>query len=617
MDADDTVREHLSQIFPHVDGWFIQNCIDDAKRRSVGSDSADILTLCIDIILDDQNKNNADEIVYVGTKKVATNVGAKDKPDILYVDDHEIENNLTEFVATNSHVEVFNSDSHFKEINSNNSMGEPGQTTSPSYSSVLQHITDIFPDVDHDRVKLLFAEGHNVNDIVNYFLENPHLLNPCNPASSEIHVPVSPSQAHPTVRKDVNYFEEYSSFASILYKEQCLDLLKNDFRQVYVADIRRAWRAHNYHYAPTRKFLEERLVAMGHSCESSDSDSPLLTTVVIPITSSSPNKPCTLSIMRLLGRKRNPILPPEELDQELMRELEFVKKQKMLKAEKLNEIYALHLNEQQYKEEGQLIECGCCFAEFPFEDIVQCSDGHLFCLTCLQSYAKEVIFGSAIATVKLHCMTDGCTKQFPYSQLKKCLSEDEIAKYQDRLQEDCLSKVDLGPNLIHCPFCEFAAIVPENDKVFMCLNLNCKKVTCKECQEEWKDHFGLKCSEVEKKSHTNLRLSYEEKMTMAKVRKCSKCSCQFTKSDGCNKMTCRCSQTMCYICRKPCIDYSHFCSHPRDPGHKCTKCSACSLWTDPSEDDELAVKQFEKEARDAKRKLDEELVLSPAKKKKV
>lgn len=46
------------------------------------------------------------------------------------------------------------------------------------------------------------------------------------------------------------------------------------------------------------------------------------------------------------------------------------------------------MNEQLMNElaalDGALIECGCCCADVAIENSVQCSEGHLFCRTCLQ-----------------------------------------------------------------------------------------------------------------------------------------------------------------------------------------------------------------------------------------
>lgn len=614
MDAEDTVKKFLTEIFPQVGGDLIHNSVEEAKRRSVGLNSSDILPICIDLILGSgreiylSGKQPSDDIIFVGSKKVDSN-SERNKWPLLYVEDEK--NECVGSSETSCEVRIHpEPEASVQELRVGNFMSQPNQTASSNYSSMLQSVTQVFPGVDCEYVKLLLIDGRDVNEIVNFLLENPHLQN--RPTASKENLP---PKDIPT-KKHINYFKDYSSIVSFTYQQQCIALLKNDFRKLYVEDIRAAWNKYNHHYAPTRKCLEDSLVAIGHSCDSSGSDtnlSYLSPTIAVPI---APEKRSSIvTITRLLGRKRNIVPIPGSLDEELAREMEFVKKQRMLDEEKKDEIYALHLNEQQYEEEGQLIECGCCFGEFPFENIVQCSDGHLFCCKCLESYAKEVIFGSAIATAELHCMSVDCNRPFPYDQLRKVLTEEEIVKYQEHLQEDCLSKADL-PNLIRCPFCKFAAIVAMHDKEFRCLNPKCLKVTCKDCQEEWKDHFGLKCSEVEKKSQTNLRLSYEERMTMAKVRKCGKCSCQFMKSEGCNKMTCRCGQTMCYVCRKSGIHYGHFCSHPRDPGKKCTQCSSCSLWSDPSEDDELAVKQLECEAKEAKRKLEEDLALL-AKKQKV
>lgn len=51
------------------------------------------------------------------------------------------------------------------------------------------------------------------------------------------------------------------------------------------------------------------------------------------------------------------------------------------------------LNEQIATDEGSLMECGCCYGEYAFEALVQCSEGHLFCKLCLQRYCEQTVFG--------------------------------------------------------------------------------------------------------------------------------------------------------------------------------------------------------------------------------
>ncbi|EDO43053.1 predicted protein [Nematostella vectensis] len=304
--------------------------------------------------------------------------------------------------------------------------------------------------------------------------------------------------------------------------------------------------------------------------------------------------------MKLLKGKRAQRFSSLPVFPNLQKEVDFISSYKKSKVTEVDRKLAVEINEKQYVEQGQTIECGCCYCDVAFEDMVQCLDGHLFCENCLMNYAKESVFGQGKAT--LMCMTSECNSSFPLSQLKKTLPENILSKYEDRLQEEALSLAEME-DLVRCPSCEFAAVLPSGNKVFKCLNQKCGKETCRHCKENWSDHFGLKCSEIEKKGEKDLRISYEERMTMAKIRKCHKCGCEFTKSDGCNKMTCRCGTTQCYVCRKPGISYNHFCQHARDPGKGCSQCKNCSLWTDPSKDDNMAVKQLERKAKAAKRQM--------------
>uniref|UniRef100_A0A8C6Y7V0 Ring finger protein 216 n=1 Tax=Naja naja TaxID=35670 RepID=A0A8C6Y7V0_NAJNA len=94
----------------------------------------------------------------------------------------------------------------------------------------------------------------------------------------------------------------------------------------------------------------------------------------------------------------------------------------------------------------------------------------------------------------------------------------------------------------------------------------------------------------------------EEKMTAARIRKCHKCATGLIKSEGCNRMSCRCGAQMCYLCRAAINGYDHFCQHPRSPGAPCQDCAKCSLWTDPTEDDEKIIHEIQKEAEEEQKR---------------
>ncbi|KAH9326081.1 hypothetical protein KI387_006259, partial [Taxus chinensis] len=223
------------------------------------------------------------------------------------------------------------------------------------------------------------------------------------------------------------------------------------------------------------------------------------------------------------------------------------------------------------------IECGCCCMEFPFEHMVQCTDGHLFCFQCLRRQVEESTFGGLQARHSLPCMdTNGCNESIPMSEVRRALPVDVIERYEQRQAQADIERARLE-GLVYCPFCNFPCEVDEGVRVLECPNSKCSKASCIQCKEP--SHIPLRCEEVEKKSETALRRKIEEVMTKAVIRVCNTCKAELVKTDGCNKVTCRCGITMCYICRQTIQkDYTHFCQHAREPGKPCQRCKKCGLW---------------------------------------
>ncbi|XP_018564406.1 uncharacterized protein LOC108905853 isoform X2 [Anoplophora glabripennis] len=204
------------------------------------------------------------------------------------------------------------------------------------------------------------------------------------------------------------------------------------------------------------------------------------------------------------------------------------------------------------KENNMMETCNCCYDdEVMPKDTFSCPNGCRFCKECIKR-SCEVAFGDG--KTDFPCLA-ACPTEFSLQTLQSVLPPKMFSKLA---QKKALAEIKAAgiEELETCPFCDFASIPNELDKIFRCLNPDCMKESCRKCKEP--NHLPLKCEEVEKDEDIKARIYIENKMTEALLRKCWKCSTSFFKEEGCNKMTCSCGASMCYICQQPVKDYSHF-----------------------------------------------------------
>ncbi|XP_056309946.1 E3 ubiquitin-protein ligase RNF216 [Danio aesculapii] len=466
-----------------------------------------------------------------------------------------------------------------------------------SLDLLVKGVMDLFPDVQDAYVAELIERGDlkDLNVICNILLENPDYPKKANSVLTQSSVLLETNDSE--TQESENYFDYFKlKTVGPEVVVQAADMLMGDFRMLSCQDIKWALNCLKGHYAITRKALFEALKKWQENSTDPSGKKKRRR---------EPNERACIDFkfeqgsfklerkMYFLEKNRRWSRGNETtLEASLVKELQFYEQKAKEMAEHEDFLLALQVNEEQYQKDGQLIECGCCCGEFAFEEMTQCTDGHLFCKECLVKYAQEAVFGSGRS--ELSCMDGNCTCSFPNSELEKVLPENILCKYYERQAEEAVAAT-CADELVRCPFCNFPALLDKDVSLFSCPNPRCRKESCRKCHVVWKEHAGKTCEQVLERDEIRLRVAFEEKMTAARVRKCHKCATGLVKSEGCNRMWCRCGAYMCYLCREPINGYNHFCQHARSPGAPCRHCKKCSLWTDPTQDDERIIQEIQKE----------------------
>lgn len=166
--------------------------------------------------------------------------------------------------------------------------------------------------------------------------------------------------------------------------------------------------------------------------------------------------------------------------------------------------------------------------------MLQCTEGHLFCRSCLSTLVKTCLGDQRAPATCMH--TDGCTATFADNELEKCVEAKAARAYHKLCQRKELQEAAIE-GLEGCPECDYAVIVdnPE-EKLFYCQAEDCGLISCRGCRQP--DHLPYTCEQASADRKLDKRHTVEEAMTEALVRKCPKCKKAFVKTEGCNKITC-------------------------------------------------------------------------------
>ncbi|CAG5897517.1 unnamed protein product [Menidia menidia] len=349
----------------------------------------------------------------------------------------------------------------------------------PHVRALITGVLDLFPDVQETYVADLILQNNvkDLNVICNLLLEN--LEYPRRETAAAVAAPTSilleSGDTKAEVTEDLFDYSKLSSVGPDVMM-QAADLLMADFRMLSCQDIKWALNALKGHYAITRKALCEALKKWQESGDPSGKRRRSRTST----------ERCFVDFhfehgsvkldrrMYFLENDRRYCRTYTSLEASVQKELSFYQQKAKEWAEHEDFLLALQVNEDEYKKDGQLIECGCCFGEFAFEKMTQCSDGHLFCKECLVKYAQEAVFGSGKS--ELSCMEGGCPCSYPMCELEKVLPENILCKYNERQAEEAVAAT-CADELVRCPFCNFPALLDKDMSLFSCPNPRCRKVS--------------------------------------------------------------------------------------------------------------------------------------------
>jgi len=349
------------------------------------------------------------------------------------------------------------------------------------------------------------------------------------------------------------------------YKQHAMAGLKDEFRFHSITEIDKAFRNCRFLYTPAFKHLNQMMKSGKKTRKTHRPDFEI----------KYPSDPCI----------------------EFLKEKKFCELEELIIEEKAKRTADREAAVEAARLREELVECKCCYSpDCLAEDMIQCKGGHMYCKECI-SRGTSVAIGDGKTIIE--CLGH-CAEEIGWQELQKALAPNVLSKLLQRRQAEEVGAAGLD-SLVTCPFCPYQTIMENvDDRILACRNPDCGRESCRLCKEP--SHVPLRCDEVEKKDEEEARKKIEEQLSEAMIRECWKCKAKYFKEEGCNKMTCpkpNCGAKMCYLCKQPVKDYTHFYGQGGTP----TATKTCPLWTDNK-------RLHEQEIANAAAKAKEELAKS-------
>ena len=302
-------------------------------------------------------------------------------------------------------------------------------------NELLEELNELFPEHDVTEVRqLLSAQPHcnlysAIDDLINY--------------EEQLERTKTKITLRTRVGLDRGVIEPHQRFRSEVYQAAVYDRLRLEFAQHdSPSTIRAVLSEHNFDYERTRTALSGVFTKKSFWS-------------VLKNLLSSRSKELAEKQLR-----ENPKTGCEELDAEI--EAIANRKRRLESAAQIKNDLTLAqtISEKEHSEAGEMMECGCCFGEYTWDEITSCDGGHLVCRGCVVHTAQECAFGQADNSYDpkgLRCIAlsnEKCEYVISAKILESVLPSELMAKLTARGVTTELEMANL--DLVRCPFCTYA-----------------------------------------------------------------------------------------------------------------------------------------------------------------